>query len=90
MKKLTLALDELKVQSFGTTPELGNARGTVHGASGCRYTDGDCSAFWSTCDADGGSAFCPVTGMMSCGCSNEPETCAAPCKVSDMTDCHRC
>jgi hypothetical protein len=90
MKKLRLNLDALEVQTFRTTPGSDATRGTVRANSGCCYSGDDCTGYWSTCDGGGGTAFCPGTGMQSCGCSNQPETCAAPCYVSEMTDCHRC
>lgn len=90
MRKLTLNVDELEVQSFRTTPGTGAERGTVRANSGCCYSGTDCTEYWSTCDPGDTDYFCPGTGMQSCGCSMLPETCAAPCAVSEMTDCHRC
>jgi hypothetical protein len=92
MKKLNLKLDDLKVDSFGTTP-VPRERGTVRANSGCAYTDVGCTEYWSTCPSGPADTdyFCPVTGQVSCGCdSGEPETCAWPCRVSDLTNCHRC
>ena len=90
MKKLHLALESLEVQSFDTSVDYRRSRGTVRGNSECLYTGSACTAYWSTCDGRGGTGLCGETGMASCGCSMQPETCAAPCEVSDMTDCHRC
>lgn len=95
MKKVKLDPEQLIIQSFPTTRDSDPLRGTVRGNSGCCYSGADCTEYWSTCDTDSElqcdtEYFCGGTGMQSCGCSNEPETCAAPCAVSDMTDCHRC
>lgn len=91
MKKLQLALEDLGVQSFSTMPDPPARRGTVRANSDCMYTGDYCSAYWSTCGGGGDdTVFCPWTGVRTCGCSDQPETCAAPCAVSDMTDCHRC
>jgi hypothetical protein len=97
MKKLNLSLDDLQVESFGTTPTQAD-RGTVRGNSGCCYSGTDCTEHWSTCDTYGDTElgdFCPVTGQNSCGdsactCSDAPETCDAQCPFSYHTDCHRC
>ncbi|HEX6040856.1 hypothetical protein [Longimicrobium sp.] len=92
MKKLSLKMDDLRVESFRTTPVL-KERATVRANSGCEYTDIDnCTEYWSTCPSGPQDTdyFCPGSGDVSCNCSNEPETCAWPCRVSDMTDCHRC
>lgn len=90
MKKLVLDLNELHVQSFRTMPDDEAERGTVRANSGCQYTDAGCTQYYSTCSAGNQTYTCPVTGIRTCGCSDQPETCAAPCEVSDMTDCHRC
>lgn len=95
MKKLSLSLDDLQIESFGTTP-VPEARGTVRGNSGCCYSDVNCTDYFSTCDQQDTQYYCPITGMNSCGataclCSDVYETCAQMgCPLSYQTDCHRC
>ena len=52
MKKLTLRLDSLRVESFQASPEPAPGRGTVHGYSdpvyGCVKTQGTTCPY--TCD----------------------------------------
>ena len=90
MKKLQLVLEELDVQSFDTSALHPDRQGTVRANSGCAYSGDNCTQYWSTCGGGDDTVFCPVTGVRSCGCSDQPQTCAAPCEVSEMTDCHRC
>ena len=75
MKKLALKLDDLRVDTFGTTPEATAPRGTVHAKADTNYFD--CP--FSTMDSCG----------QSCGCSGF-ETCPPGCPFSYLTDCHRC
>jgi hypothetical protein len=97
MRKLSLSLEDLQVESFGTTPPP-ETRGTVHGNSGCCYSGDDCTEYWSTCNSGPADTqyYCPVTGMDSCGetacsCSADFATCAQMgCPLSYHTDCHRC
>jgi len=52
MKKIKLNLDDLKVESFVTTPEAGGVQG---------YSCPSCAATCATCDAT-----CPYTCPPSC------------------------
>jgi hypothetical protein len=92
VKKLTLDLDELAVESFAPSPSLQNQRGTVKGQSGyyetcwscgewCEYslTWGTCYDTCYTCGASCNPYTCPDTCHMSCG---EPSGCM------DWSWCH--
>lgn len=58
MKKLTLDLEELAVESFDTTPLRRVARGTVRGFDSQQPQDSQDSACYTTC---AGSDQCTVT-----------------------------
>ncbi len=60
MKKLKLDLDQLEVQSFETTKQQDQGRGTVYGH-----------------------------GVLTCGCTQGEETCAASCQSCQAT-CIEC
>jgi hypothetical protein len=98
MAKLKLTLDDLKVESF-TANTARTRRGTVNANE---YTEGYTCDF----NACGGTlpGACD-TNMLGCGsgghtcdqfCTgadfscHDYRTCAAPCKLSDATNCHRC
>ena len=96
MKKLTLSLDTLEVQSF-TTSEAAETRGTVHGEQqctcqtvctcpGCPSCAATCpNTCWNTCD-DNTCATC----AFSCGyesCDNTCHTGFCPCNQSDFGSC---
>lgn len=79
MKKLTLDLDQLRVESFSTA-ETGAEKGTVHGHLG---TGGGCTVY-DSCDGSvcGGSCAFPCgggSGHYTCGiqaaCGNSIELC---------------
>ncbi len=75
MKKLKLSLDDLEVESFETTPEITDTKGTVmgYGVNGFEDTcPTEC-----TCD----TCVCPGTGGNSCG-----GTCVSTC-VSTCGTC---
>jgi hypothetical protein len=78
MKKIKLDLDDLKVESFDTTPE-----GTVYGY-------GTCPTFCGTC---AGQATCDSTCYASCGgtCDTCPATgCSCPVRECNETCCATC
>lgn len=83
MKKITLDLDDLKVESFETTAEASDAPGTVHGyitrdLTLCdQCTDSTCG---STC---GGS--CSPTCTNTCA-----PTCAQTCSSTCDSTCSGC
>jgi hypothetical protein len=81
MKKLTLSLEHLTVESFDTAPTGVDARGTVQAHGDTIAPAGDTMA------AD---AF---TGTNSCegpSCDHVVDTCFSPCPMSWITNCHRC
>lgn len=94
MKKLMLALDELRVESFATEKGRPAGRGTVRGHStlvledseGCVHTDACPSTEYLDCTLSG----CPDTGWQECGYSyggtcgaSPPQSYYAGCE-SDM------
>ena len=99
MKKMKLDLDDLKVESFATTPEPSQGRGTVFGVEdtwppgGC--TAADCTAQTSChpdyCYTRGGDG-CPFTA----GCGTGEATChntgcfgglTSMCGTAGATEC---
>ncbi len=82
MKKLKLSLDDLEVESFETTPEIADTKGTVVGYGGGTAWGETCVA--SECGSCGGTCFetcgntCGGTCGRSCGgsCVN---TCLGTC-----------
>lgn len=83
MKKLTLDLDTLSVQSF-VTSSGGPRRGTVKGAE----ATADCSADLWTCGLD-----CGTNGAASCHCSigediTQNWTCGAGCRTGGAYTCN--
>ncbi len=93
MKKLSLALDELSVESFDTSAPSGR-RGTVEGRSSDTYADmscggtcngtcypASCASCAITCEgscASGCGSCATVCGGVSCGSTCEYATCAQP------------
>lgn len=90
MKKLSLSLDDLAVESFDTTSALRIRRGTVHGAEGTDTTCGqiicDERTLGTECETNFG---CPSGGALTCEpscaplCSDQtcpPVTCAYSCE----------
>ena len=78
MKKLILFLDDLKVESFDTTPENQNRPGTVHG-----FEDSGLTCLGGTCG-------CPFTEHRTCGvtCPDTfPVTCAPGCNTNPPIIC---
>ena len=74
MKKLKLNLDDLKVESFATTPDAASGRGTVFGQVTHPY-DSNCG----TCP---GNTNCGTCNGESCdypGCTAAGLTCVDPC-----------
>jgi hypothetical protein len=93
MKKLTLELDDLRVDSFATTP-VERDGGTVFGEQCTCWTNCTCPGCPS-CDATCGGASCEVTACdLSCGveCATwiEQNTCANSCQGGYTCDptCH--
>jgi len=76
MKKLTLELEDLTVESFATGAELQQG-GTVHGHLG--YTP-RCDTVNATCD-DGNTCGGPTCGGVA------EDTCAASCDSCDVYHC---
>lgn len=76
MRKLTLVLDSLAVQSFHTSGPEGAATGTVHGRAAVPEPTYGCS---NTPD-------CIFTQQLSCKGSCEADTCYESCYGS----CHSC
>ena len=76
MKKLKLDLDDLKVESFETTPETGNPRGTVVGYGD---TFGRCETFdLITCFEPCETSTCGHTCARTCN-----NTCGSTCGCTD-------
>lgn len=100
MKKLTLALEDLHVESFRTVTDPPSLRGTVRANSGCAYTDVDCTQYYSTCDASGGATCDGCLSGANGGCvglyTNEESYCvcsavySCECAFSEASNCHRC
>ncbi|HEU0052750.1 MAG TPA: hypothetical protein VFQ39_06220 [Longimicrobium sp.] len=87
MKKLKLDIEELVVDSFesvakGARPGTAFAHADTDGAPGCFPPPTQISCQANTC-LEGCTAYVGFT------CAFE-DTCAAPCRLSDMTNCHRC
>jgi len=89
MNKLRLRLDDLVIDSFGTTP-VRKGNGTVYGEQctcptactcpGCPTCDASCGG---TCGAScNGTCTCPNTYDISCGgtCEESCDTCAYTCQ----------
>lgn len=83
MKKLNLNLDDLKVESFTTTPGSATQRGTIHGYDALtNETHVDCCG-WHT---DGTCKCGDESGNMTdCDDNNTLNTCNASCY--EDTDC---
>lgn len=73
MPKLKLSLDDLHVESFGTLPDAALRRGTVDANSACRYTDTNCTEFWSTCEPSNGAS-CEACPSVGGGCLSDAGT----------------
>jgi hypothetical protein len=77
MKKLSLHLDDLLVESFTTTAAV-RERGTVRGMDSVTVDQDTCATCPATC------ASCPATCNASCGgtcgatCATCPVSCACP------------
>ncbi|HEU0052478.1 MAG TPA: hypothetical protein VFQ39_04840 [Longimicrobium sp.] len=85
MKKLKLDLEELVVDSFESTSKGGRGTAFAHSATdgaGCFPPPTEASCQPNTC-LEGCTQFVGFT------CAFE-DTCAAPCQLSVMTNCHRC
>ena len=89
MKKLKLDLDDLKVESFETTPEVSNSRGTVVGYG--FNTFGRCETFdlltcFEPCETNTCGHTCANTCANTCGstCGN---TCGATCGSTCGSTC---
>lgn len=92
MKKLTLNLEEIRVESFDTSPESQDGRGTVHGRGNLSVTcftdcgegcSGDWCAGQSTTPCQGGTydgRTCDTTCyQIACGCSGAWTQCDLSC-----------
>ncbi|HEU0014373.1 MAG TPA: hypothetical protein VFQ45_11850 [Longimicrobium sp.] len=79
MKKLSLCLDELCVESFDTTPAAKNQRGTVHAEQCTCPTNCTCPGCPS-CDAS-----CPWTCPWTC----DDNTCISCANTCQNTGCTR-
>lgn len=93
MKKLTLSIDSLNVESF-LTERAPAGMGTVRGHDQTEYTNCYVTVCVS-CDQCDTVYDCPATGDETCGetactCSGMPETCGGSECFSYYTDCHRC
>lgn len=74
MKKLTLRLDDLAVESFNTTTQT-EVPGTVHGAA--TYANDPCSGLLSGCNS-----LCETDCPTHCGENTCQNTCAVTCNCS--------
>lgn len=83
MKKLSLSLDELHVESFQTTPEEQKSRGTVVGQQCTCYTNCTCPGC-PTCDHT-----CPYTCPYTCD-DNTCVSCAETCANTGCTQYRIC
>ncbi|HEX8905736.1 MAG TPA: hypothetical protein VF771_12875 [Longimicrobiaceae bacterium] len=104
MKKLSLSLDELKVESFRTVDDPHSLRGTVKANSGCQYTTdpyqdcGNYTEYWSTCAASGDTCDGCLSGTGGCIAlyTYEESYCvctneySCECAFSEASNCHRC
>ncbi|HEX8905972.1 MAG TPA: hypothetical protein VF771_14075 [Longimicrobiaceae bacterium] len=101
MKKLTLNLDELAVDSFDTVPTAGR-RGTVQARSGTTYADESCNGTCdhtcypdscASCDFTCGScASCGGTCAVSCGAATcgGADTCGGTCDYATCAQPETC
>lgn len=83
MKKITLDLDDLQVESFETAPESGDGRGTVFGYA---------PTVFGTCNCTAGSLTCDTCTACNGGftCEGTCETCWATCGVAQTGDGDSC
>jgi len=86
MRKLTLSLDTLEVQSFPTTDNEGGGRGTVRGRETGPTCDGD--SCWDSCECSyQDTCLQPeITCYVSCmgSCASCPVSCnPAQCPSAD-------
>jgi len=93
MKKLKLALDELRVDSFDATPNA-RLRGTAYGYDDTLHFNctgqSDCGSCFTTGEVSGERSCeinCTADGGYTC---DDYPSCAYPCEFSDATNCHRC
>jgi len=85
MRKLSLRLDELAVESFDTSPR-GSERGTVLGNSGydgCSFYTGECCTPAGTY---GGNTCETTCHQLACGCTNPGGTCNVSCGSNDTCE----
>lgn len=101
MKKVKLNLDDLRVESFATTPPASSGRGTVFGQATEPQTCGAGATCYQTCTEVGVTCVNPCTGNTcgaSCGgtcfedtCDTCPQvtcpTCGLFCGTAGVTDC---
>jgi hypothetical protein len=102
MKSLKLSLEDLRIETFETTaPEP--RRGTVRAheeTQECIPTIYPCPSIdYTACveqcpqNTDLTECYCGGPSGNSCvgpSCAYMQETCFSPCRVSDLTNCHRC
>ena len=81
MKKLTLQLDDLRIDSFATTAGDARAKGTVHARSAYdpSWVDRCPSAFYA-CE--------PTEYEDTCAASCGADTCAYPCATYGQATCY--
>ena len=100
MKKLKLNLDDLKVESFATTPDASSSRGTVFGQDPTVYPEDTCYLYCtdvgSTCVQQcgtGGSENGTCAPAETCVSTCEPQatcpspTCGVSCGGGELTNC---
>lgn len=91
MRKLSLNIDDLQVESFSPESALPGQRGTLQGyaaTQGCGYSYGE-----ECTHTDPYFCFGPSGGGSCVGasCDHWADTCGGDgCAFSDMTNCHRC
>ena len=87
MKKISLQLDSLLVESFETTSGLAGSRGTVRGhvsETTCHQRLCDCETNGMECETDGCNdtlaATCPASCTFFCSQTCPVNTCAYSCE----------
>jgi hypothetical protein len=96
MKSLKLSLDDLRIETFETTvPQSRGGTVRAHGETFYPCASIDYTACAEQCpqNTDLTECYCGGPSGDSCegpSCAYMDETCVSPCRLSDLTNCHRC
>lgn len=84
MRKLSLQIHELKVDSFPVEPPAESVRGTVRGNQPIQSFDSGCATFLCN-DTDTCVIWCQPGSFVTCGETSCGSTCARTCRDSCAT-----